>query len=86
MNKLKEIIELYTHETFYNMGNYTQFTIDWFDELETDIIDYEEDSMITEEILTQSKIYQVENIVEVLREGKDKEFFEKLLKDLNQII
>lgn len=90
MDKLTETISEYSKRTFYQMGDYSQFTIDKIDEIEEEVTDDEIEKKEGEGLgsfrdFLGSIIYDVKNIIEVLKEGKDKELFQDLLNDLEAI-
>lgn len=90
MNELKEIIEKNCNKTYYKMGDYSQFTIDTFEQLDELMNDeerkfHENEGLGSVSDLIGSIIYQADTIVEVLKEGKDKEVFEELVKDLREL-
>ena len=72
------------------MGDYSQFTIDTFEQLQEVVDDeeieyHENEGLGSISDLIGSIIYQADTIVEVLKEGKDKEVFEELVKDLREL-
>lgn len=90
IEKLKEIVGKYSHKTFYQMGDFSQFTIDTFEQLHELVNDEEREFHENEGLgsvsdLIGSIIYQADTIIEVLKDGKDKEVFEELVKDLREL-
>ena len=69
--KLEEILEHFEGKIFCNMKNYSQFTIDF---IQNTLIDLEY-SMVDEETNFSSVYYDVDNILQIIKEGIDKEFF-----------
>lgn len=78
---------------FYSMGQYTQYTIDYFERLEHSLNDdgeeYEDgDEYVGEHetgIYIQGLRYHVKNFLEVCKDGEDKTLFEEFLKFLEEL-
>lgn len=69
--KLEEILEHFEGKIFCDMKNYSQFTIDF---IPNTLINLEY-SMVDEETNFSSVCYDVDNILQIIKEGIDKEFF-----------
>ena len=69
--KLEEILEQFESRVFCDMKNYSQFTIDF---IQNTLIDLEY-SMVDEETNFSSVYYYVDNILQIIKEGIDKELF-----------
>lgn len=69
--KLEEILEHFEGKIFCDMKNYSQFTIDFIQNMLIDL----EYSMVDEETNSSSTYYDVENILQIIKEGVDKELF-----------
>lgn len=89
IQKLKEIIEKSTHKTFYQMGNYSQFTIDKFEcfeeEANRDELHETPEKLGSVHDLIGSMKYETGHIIEIIKEGKDKDLFCEFLEDLKQL-
>lgn len=73
---MREILEFFEDKVQY--GDYSQFTTDFIQDRFNDLLEMD----IPEEDMKKSLSYEVDNILEVLKEGKDKEFFKNLKKNL----
>lgn len=69
--KLEEILEHFEGKIFFDMKNYSQFTIDF---IQNTLIDLEY-SLVDEETNFSSTYYDVENILQIIKDGVDKELF-----------
>ena len=69
--KLEEILEQFESRVFCDMKNYSQFTIDF---IQNTLIDLEY-SLVDEETNFSSTYYDVENILQIIKDGVDKELF-----------
>ena len=69
--KLEEILEQFESRVFCDMKNYFQFTIDFIQDTLIDL----EYSMVDEETNFSSVYYYVDNILQIIKEGIDKELF-----------
>lgn len=85
---LQQALEIfrYYEDKIYS-GNYEQFTIDFIQNTEVDLNDYIEEEMSERRIkdIIGSLHYQTSCILEIIREGKDKELFAELEKKLDYI-
>lgn len=80
------------HTIYSNMQDFSQFTIDFFENLRSDL----EESADTEEEDTingspardfvGSMSYNAENIIEICKDGKDKELFEEFNEFMEGLI
>lgn len=90
IEKLKEIVGKYSHKTFYQMGDFSQFTIDtieYFEEqVDRDELHEEPEKLGSVQDLIGSISYDTGNILEIIKEGKDKELFKELSEDIAQLI
>lgn len=85
INEVHAIIKAANHQVYYNMGDYTQFTIDFFEDAEDaiqDQIDNEEE--FSNESLG-SIIYRIDCILDIAKEGKDKELFTEVKNKLEEL-
>lgn len=88
IEKFKEIIRKYSHKTFYQMKDYSQFTIDTIELFEEQINsddlheDFEKSGNIQD--LIGSIVYDTSNILEIIKEGNDKNLFKDLLVDIEE--
>ena len=69
--KLEEILEHFEGKIFCDMKNYSQFTIDF---IQNTLIDLEY-SLVDEETNFSYTYYDVENILQIIKDGVDKELF-----------
>ena len=90
IEKLKEIVEKYSHKTFYQMGDFSQFTIDTIEYFEEQFnreeLHEEPEKLGSVQDLIGSISYDTGNILEIIQEGKDKELFKELSEDIAQLI
>lgn len=76
---MENIFNQFTHQTFYQMQNYSQFTIDKMEEFEEGLDDIlEGESELSLEDYLKATSYEVQNIIDVLKDGKDKNLFIEL--------
>lgn len=78
--KLEKLLQEFESIVYNDMQDYSQFTIDFIDDVIIDIP--EEDDELEEYTIALS--YRVENILDIIRKGFDRELFEDLLKRLNE--
>ena len=90
LEEIIAIIKQYESRTFYKMVNYSQFTIDAIEEIdlmlnddETEFHENEGSGSVSE--LIGGIAYQVGTIIDVLKEGADKELFQDLLHDIRNL-
>lgn len=86
---LKRIVQIFSEKIYYDMGNYSQFTIDVFEEFEDDCnrddLHEEAGKLGCIQDLIGAIIYKVQNILDVIKEGKDRDVFDEFLTDLKKI-
>lgn len=90
IEKLKEIVGKYSHKTFYQMGDFSQFTIDTIEYFEEQVgneeLHEEPEKLGSIQDLIGSISYHTGNILEIIKEGKDKELFTELSEEISQLI
>lgn len=75
MNNIEELLQHYEGVVYQNMGKYSQFTIDFIDDA---IIDLPEEEGELQNCVDSYK-YKITNIIEVLKDGIDKDLFIEML-------
>lgn len=76
---------------YHNMAIFRQFTIDFIESFRSDLeesVENEPDGYINEseeKSFLQAMAYNVSTIIEICREGADKELFEELYKFLDEL-
>ena len=86
LEEIIAIIKQYESRTFYKMVDYSQFTIDAIEEVDLMLNDDEaefHENEISE--LIGGIAYQIGTIIDVLKEGADKELFQDLLHDIRNL-
>lgn len=81
MKSIEEILQHYEGVIYKKMDKYCQFTIDYIDDA---IIDLPEESEEVKDCLSGYS-YRIENLIEVLKDGIDKNLFINILKDINKL-
>lgn len=81
MKNIEEILQHYESVIYKDMDKYCQFTIDYIDDA---IIDLPEEPEELEDCLGGYS-YRIENVIEVLKDGIDKNLFINILKDINKL-
>ena len=71
--RLKRDFIDFEYEVHLSMGKYSQFTIDWVEETTDDLMDQDGSNDKIEALK-----YNVENILEIAKEGNDKELFKEI--------
>ena len=87
-SKLRNILDNYESKAYLEMGEHSQFTIDFIDDLVDRFFDWEEDGddeRCEIEIIIDSFHYRIYNVLEIIKEVKDKILLETLLTDLEEI-
>ena len=79
MEFLENLLQKFEKRIFYQMKDYSQFTIDF---IENNINDLEY-SESNESTLIGSLIYQINNILDIIVDGKDKDLFIDLKNNLD---
>ncbi len=92
MNSLKKLLEiLRKYESIIHASEYSQFTIDFIQDNESDIDDVEEQERFgkyaarIENDLIGAFQYQVSNILDIIKDGKDKDLFIELEKETKDL-
>lgn len=87
-SKLDEALQIFrSYEDKIFSGNYEQFTIDFIQNTEVDLNDYIEEEKNERRIkdIIGSLHYQTSCILEIIKEGNDKELFTELNQKLDKI-
>lgn len=88
IEKIKEIIGKYSHKTFYHMGDFSQFTIDTIElfeeQVNRDELHETPEKLGSVQDLIGSIVYDTSNILEIIKEGNDKNLFKDLLVDIEE--
>ena len=85
---LQQALEIFMYYEYkIHSGSYEQFTIDFIQDNEVDLNDYIEEEKNERRIkdIIGSLHYQTSCILEIIKEGKDKELFAELEKKLDSI-
>lgn len=91
--KLEKIISRIDDHIYRNMSSHSQFTIDFFESVHDDVNDKLSNGE-SENLMDGMDIkhfiaglsYTVENIIEVCKEGEDKERFKEFNKELEELL
>lgn len=88
--QILSILEGFNSHVVKNIGNYTQFTIDYLEEAEQILNDgYEQEGNLGAVDLVNylnAIIYDIGNVIGIAKEGVDKKLFEDLQGKLNKIL
>jgi len=85
VNKVHEVLKLSDHQVYHNMGDYTQFTIDFFEQAEDAIQDKVDNEEGFSDDYIGSIIYRIDCILYIAKEGKDKELFTEVKNKLEEL-
>lgn len=84
-NEILKTLEITNKFIFINMENLSQFTIDEVSEYQEQIEDVVDgDSETDIETLAGAIAYRVENILQIIRSGEDKEIFKSFYDQIQQ--
>lgn len=76
---MQELINKYDKQIYYDMDKYSQFLIDFMEELEDNYSDLE---VGAEETFKEAVIYKIETILEIIKDSEDKTLLINLHKEL----
>jgi len=83
--KILSIAESINNRVYKNMGNLSQFTIDEVSEYQEQIEDVVDgDSETDIETLAGAIAYRVENILQIIKTGEDKEIFKSFYDQIQK--
>lgn len=82
---VNEIFKTYNQMVYYRMSDYTQFTLDFLEEAESEIQDKIDDEEEFSNERLGSMIYKIDCIIDIAKDGKDKELFIELKNKLEEL-
>lgn len=87
--QLQKLLNVYESKVFYKGKNYSQFTIDFIQDFNSDANNddlHEREGLGSVRDLIGSKSYQLCCVIEIIKEGPDKELLSELQKDLELLL
>lgn len=79
---IAKLIVKYIKEVDSEYNWYFQFTIDTFKKFQMDFLKATDDSKV--ELFVETTYYKIENILQIIKEGKDRDLFSSFYKEMKK--
>lgn len=80
------VVEFLIEDVSKNEGDYSEYTKFFLDEVETVLFGRYSSGIESSDSYVQMVVNSIQIILEIIKEGKDKELFEKLLIKLEKVL
>lgn len=84
INKYRELYNKY-EDRIHKYSNFSQLTIDFVQDNESKFSEYEDENPKLAYIHISSMLYRLQNILEVIKEGVDKEFLSQMQNEFEEV-